>query len=148
MFLTTLQSLFDRELNKVRSEVEAYQQESNLWKVMPNVTNSAGNLCLHLVGNLNTFIGKAVGGTDYVRHRELEFSLKDVPRTELLRQLDETIQIVHQTLEGLDEQSLSEIHPIQNFENKVTTEFMLVHLVTHLAYHLGQINYHRRLMDV
>ena len=147
MLIETLQALFKRDLNKLRSEIELYKKEENIWKIEGNIANSAGNLCLHLVGNLNAFIGKELGRTDYVRNRELEFSLKNVPRKELLSKIDDTIQVVDQSLEGLDENTLANEFPVLVFDKKTSTEYMLLHLVTHLSYHLGQVNYHRRLIE-
>ncbi|WP_310586192.1 DinB family protein [Telluribacter humicola] len=139
--------LFTRDLNRLRTEVELYKEEENLWKVEGAIANSAGNLCLHLVGNLNTYIGKEIGKTGYVRHRELEFSLKDISREELLSQIDNTIEVVNKSLDSLDESNLANEYPILVFDKKTSTEYFLVHLATHLTYHLGQVNYHRRLLD-
>jgi uncharacterized damage-inducible protein DinB len=147
MVIKTLQSLFARDLNRLKKEIELYQDESNIWKVEKNIANSAGNLCLHLIGNLNTYIGKEIGKTDYVRNREQEFLLKNVPRIELLDKIDETIQVVNQSLGKLSENMLQDEYPILVFEEKTSTQYLLIHLATHLAYHLGQINYHRRLID-
>ena len=118
-----------------------------LVKTAKNIANSAGNLCLHLVGNLNTYIGATIGKTNYVRNREQEFSLKGIPKTELLRQIDDTIIVVNNSLDNLPQDDLTKEYPVLVFSEKTTTEYLLVHLTTHLAYHLGQINYHRRLLD-
>lgn len=147
MLIQTLKTLFDRDLNKLRSEIELYKNEQNLWLTENHIANSAGNLCLHLIGNLNTFIGKEIGKTGYVRNRELEFSLKNVPKTELLKKIDDTILVVSSSLDMLSEEDLAKEYPVAVFENAMSTEYFLVHLATHLAYHLGQINYHRRLLD-
>src|ERR1700754_5103632 len=101
MLIETLQSIFARDLNKLRTEIESYKDEGNIWKIDGNIANSAGNLCLHLVGNLNTYIGKEIGKTSYVRNRELEFSLKNVPRKELLEKIDDTIKVVNNSLDKL-----------------------------------------------
>ncbi|ARK11344.1 DinB family protein [Fibrella sp. ES10-3-2-2] len=146
MLLETLTSLFQRDLAKVSSELNQYSNEEQIWAVPPGITNSAGNLCLHLIGNLNTYIGGELGQSGYVRQRDLEFSLRDIPRAVLLAQLDETASLVSRTLLSLDEARLQEEYPLLVFENKTSTGFLLVHLATHLAYHLGQINYHRRLV--
>jgi uncharacterized damage-inducible protein DinB len=148
MITETLQSIFNRDLNKLKVEIEAYQNEKNLWLIDKAIANSTGNLCLHLIGNLNAFIGAVLGGTNYVRQRELEFSTKDVPREELLKMLDDTIAIVETSLSKLSAETLDNEYPMQVFGKPMTTEYFLIHLTTHLTYHLGQINYHRRLMDV
>lgn len=147
MLIETLRSLFARDLTKLRAEIELYQREENIWKTEGLIANSAGNLCLHLVGNLNTYIGKETGHTGYVRNRDLEFSLKDMPRKELLGKIDETIRVVETSLASITEADLAKEFPVLVFEEKTSTEYLLVHLATHLTYHLGQINYHRRLID-
>ncbi|MES2774007.1 MAG: DUF1572 family protein [Bacteroidota bacterium] len=147
MIIETLKGLFTRDLNRLKKEIELYNDESNLWKIENDIANSAGNLCLHLIGNLNTYIGKEIGKTGYIRNRPLEFSLKNIPRTNLLKQVDETIEVVINSLDQLDESCLENQYPVLIFEEPTTTEYLLIHLTTHLAYHLGQINYHRRLID-
>jgi uncharacterized damage-inducible protein DinB len=147
MLIETLQSLFTRDLSRLRIEIESYKREENIWKTEGSITNSAGNLCLHLVGNLNTYIGKEIGKTAYVRNRELEFSLKNIFRAELLDKIDDTIRVVDAALGNLDESDLALEYPVLVFEEKTSVGYLLVHLATHLTYHLGQINYHRRLID-
>lgn len=146
MLIETLKSLFNRDLNKLKEEIEAYQTESQLWVIDKNISNSAGNLCLHLIGNLNTYIGAELGKTGYIRDRPLEFSAKDISRDHLISKIDETIAVVNKTLDSLTETDLETIYPQNVLEKEMTTSFFLVHLSTHLAYHLGQINYHRRLI--
>ena len=148
MLTETLKSLFKRDLNKLRAEITAYKTESNIWIVDQTISNSAGNLCLHLIGNLNTYIGATLGGTDYIRNRELEFSLKNVPRTILIQKVEETLSVVDAALDLLTIEQIEKEYPLLVLEEKTSTEFFLVHLTTHLAYHLGQINYHRRLLDL
>lgn len=145
--IETLKTLFNRDLKKLKLEIESYQNESKIWCIDNNISNSAGNLCLHLIGNLNTYIGAQIGKTNYIRNRELEFSDKDVPRALLIAQIEATIQTVNDALALLTEEDLKKEFPILVFESKTSTEFLLIHLTTHLSYHLGQINYHRRLMD-
>ena len=147
MLVQTLSALFSRDLLKLKAEINAYQTASNLWKVEPGIGNSAGNLCLHLMGNLNHFIGATLGLTGYVRDRPKEFSDKDIPVKKLNLMIDETINMVHSVLSNFSSENLSKEFPLLVFEEKTSNEYMLVHLSTHLAYHLGQINYHRRLID-
>ena len=148
MLIETLKSLFDRDLNKLCTEIELYRNEENIWKIDKEISNSAGNLCLHLIGNINNFIGAQIGKTNYVRHRELEFSLKNIPTSELLENIKKTKTIVAASLDMLTPEDLEKEYPLVVFENKMTTEYFLIHLATHLTYHLGQINYHRRLLDL
>jgi len=147
MLTETLIKLFKRDLGKLKVEVDLYKNETDLWIVSKDISNSAGNLCLHLVGNLNHFIGAVLGDSGYVRQRELEFSIKDIPKSELIRQINDTILVVEKTLSNLTEDHLQKEYKRRVFEDTMTTEYFLVHLTTHLAYHLGQINYHRRLID-
>jgi len=147
MLTETLKLLFSRDLKKLKVEIESYKDELNLWVVEPDIANSAGNLCLHLIGNLNTYIGATLGGTNYVRNRPLEFSLKNIPQKELITKIDETIIIVEETLDKITQEAIEAEYPLVVLTEKTSTEFFLVHLTTHLSYHLGQINYHRRLLD-
>ncbi|MDD7887776.1 DinB family protein [Flavivirga sp. 57AJ16] len=147
MLTETLVEIFTRDLNKLKIEIEGYKNEENLWLVDKEITNSAGNLCLHIVGNLNHFIGAILGHSGYIRQRDLEFSLKNVSKTELLQQVDDTIDLVENVLEKLSAADLEKQYPLVLFKEPMSTEYFLVHLTTHLSYHLGQINYHKRLMD-
>ena len=148
MLIDTLIKIFNRDLNKLKAEIELYNNETNLWVVDQAISNCAGNLCLHIVGNLNTYIGATLGDSGYIRQRDLEFSLKNTPRTELLNQVDEVMIIVENTLAKLTPEDLEKEYKRKVFEDYMTTGYFLVHLTTHLAYHLGQINYHRRLLDL
>lgn len=145
--LTVLRTLFDRDLGRLRQELEAYRHLEAIWATAPGIANSAGNLCLHLVGNLNTYIGARLGGTAYVRHRELEFSRQDVPMSELVAGIEATRAVVDATLARLPAAQLAADYPALVWEHKTSTAYLLTHLATHLGYHLGQVNYHRRLLD-
>jgi uncharacterized damage-inducible protein DinB len=148
MITENLRSLYNRDLNKLKTEIESYQNETAIWKTDKNISNSAGNLCLHLVGNLNNYIGAELGKTGYIRNRELEFSLKDVPKAELIEKVTATIAMVNDVLSKLTAEDLEKEYPLVVFEDTMTTGYFLIHLLTHLDYHLGQINYHRRLLDI
>ena len=147
MLTDILKVLFNNHLNKLTIEIELYKNESTIWKTQKGIANSGGNLCLHLIGNLNTYIAAVLGKTNFSRNRALEFSLKDIPRALLLTKIEETRVAVEITLDSLSQQDLKMEFPLLVFEEKTTTEYMLIHLTTHLAYHLGQINYHRRLVE-
>ncbi|HMX38873.1 MAG TPA: DinB family protein [Saprospiraceae bacterium] len=147
MLKTALLEIFERDLRRVAEEIGLYRDEANLWVTQAHINNSAGTLCLHLIGNLQHFIGAVLGHTGYVRQRDLEFSLKDVPRAELLRGLEETAQAVSSALQHLPEHAFSDTYPVPKRDQIVQTDFMLLHLLGHLSYHLGQISYHRRLLD-
>ena len=147
MLIDTVKSSLTKDLKKLRDEIALYRDEQNIWKIEGAIANSAGNLCLHLLGNLNTYIGQQIGKTGYIRNRDLEFSLKDVPRQDLLSRIDDTTQVVNNSLDKLDETALEKEFPMLVFEEMTSTEYLLVHLCTHFTYHLGQVNYHRRLID-
>ena len=148
MLTETLKTLFNRDLNKLKSEIGSYKNDANLWIIDKSIANSAGNLCLHLIGNLNTYIGATLGGSNYIRNRELECSLKDIPKQDLVKMIETTLSLVSETLDKITDEQLNSEYPMLVFQEKTSTEFFLIHLTTHLAYHLGQINYHRRLLDV
>ena len=147
MMTDTLIELFERDLQKLKIEINLYKAEENLWIVKEGIANSAGNLCLHLIGNLSHFIGATLGNTGYIRHREDEFSLKNIPRQDLVTNIENCVLIVKTTLQKLTADDLEKEFPQKVFEKSINTEMMLMHLTTHLTYHLGQINYHRRLLD-
>lgn len=147
MLNDTLKKLYSRDLVKLKQELELYNNEDNIWNISKDILNSAGNLSLHLIGNLNTYIGAELGGTGYVRNRPEEFSLKNVPRQELISKIERTIEMIDAVLPSLTEDQLKSQYPQAVSVGKVSTEYFLVHLATHLSYHLGQVNYHRRLLD-
>lgn len=146
MFKPSLIEMFERDLLKVVSEVNAYKNEADIWLIRNEISNSAGNLCLHLIGNLNHFIGATLGNSGYIRTREVEFSAKNVARKEMINSLHETIHIVTKTVSNLNEADFEAEFPLDKHGRRVSTTYMLLHLLTHLNYHLGQINYHRRLI--
>ncbi|MEL7530467.1 MAG: DUF1572 family protein [Bacteroidota bacterium] len=145
--LHSLIGLYQRDLQRLKTEIEAYQSEEAMWRIADGIANSGGNLCLHLVGNLKTFIGLHLGEFAYVRDREFEFAGKDVARAKLLEEVDETIEIVSTTLTQLEGRDLTEDYPFEHWPGKPSIERGLIHLAMHLSYHLGQINYHRRMLD-
>jgi len=135
-----------RDLNKLKEELNLYPDNQSMWKVIPGTSNTGGNLSLHLAGNLRHFIGAVLGNTGYIRERDLEFSTKDVELKELISQIDITISEVNNALENLDPAVLSQEFPKEIGGMKRDTGFVLLHLMSHLSYHLGQINYHRRIV--
>lgn len=147
MIIETLIALFTRDLKRLHEEIDSYRSESNIWVTKERISNSAGNLCLHLIGNLNGHIGTVLGKTGYLRNREQEFSLTHVPKAELLKKIDETIVAVSSSLRKMDPEELDQPYPLKVLETRTSTAYLLIHLTTHLSYHLGQINYHRRLLD-
>ncbi|MBK8608861.1 MAG: DUF1572 family protein [Chitinophagaceae bacterium] len=144
MIIENLNKIFERDLQKLKVEINAFKDEYDIWKIQGDIANSGGNLCLHLVGNLNHFIGATLGNTGYVRHRDDEFSLKNVLRQDLVTNIDNCILIVTETLGKLRDDDLQKDFPLEKHGETVSTLGMLLHLYGHLTYHLGQINYLRR----
>lgn len=143
--LSQITQLFIRDLERLKDELNAYENEADIWKLSGEISNTAGNLTLHLVGNLNHFIGARIGNTGYVRQRESEFS-EQLSREDLLQQITETQQMVKVALGGLTEDDLKEPHPIEFIKTELDLGSWLMYLSSHFNYHLGQINYHRRLI--
>ena len=147
MLKDALIEIFERDLLKLKEEISLYKEENSLWITEKNISNSSGNLALHLIGNLNHFIGATLGNTGYIREREKEFSDKYIPRTKILHAIDDTIKVVNNTISNLSKEDFEMDFPLEKHGKMVRTDYMLLHLIWHLSYHLGQINYHRRLVD-
>ncbi len=145
MLVQNLSNFFERDLNKLVEEIHQYKDEYDIWKTTPGINNSGGNLCLHLIGNLNHFIGAVLGNTGYIRHRDDEFSLKNVLRDDLILNIKNCILIIKSTFDKLSDADLEKNFPLEKHGEVVSIQHMLLHLFGHLNYHLGQINYHRRM---
>lgn len=144
MLPAAFQTLLLRELRAVRRELEAYPDDASVWRTIPGLPNTGGTLALHLAGNLQHFFGAILGRDGYKRDRDSEFSRRDVPRQELLAAIDAAIASVDRTLQSLTDDALAVTYPEPIANRKVSTGVFLVHLTSHLAYHLGQMDYHRR----
>ena len=135
-------------LNNLKTELSAYKDESNIWKVSGSISNSAGNLTLHLLGNLNHFFGATLGHTGYVRDRDSEFSAKGIARPILLEEIDKAIAMMAFVHNKLDNEALEQTFPLHKHDKEESIAHFMIHLFGHFTYHLGQINYHRRLLDL
>ena len=144
--IIALSGIFDTGIEKVIAELNGYDNESNIWLCTDGISNSSGTLALHIAGNLQHYIGTVLGNTGYERKRDMEFSKRDVPRKELIAELKTTKSAVINTLRNISEQQIDSDYPLLFPDKVVSTHFMLIHLAAHLNYHLGQINYHRRLL--
>ena len=142
----SISKLFIRDLDRLKGEIEKYGNEEDLWKIDGDILNSAGNLCLHICGNLQHFVGAVMGNTGYERDRSYEFNARNIPREQLLEQVDKTKSVVIEVVEGLSEEQLATTFPINIWNYEMTTEYFLIHLYGHVSWHLGHINYHRRLL--
>lgn len=146
MLKETFIHLYERDLQKVIGEINLYKSDEDLWKLREGISNSGGNLALHLIGNINHYFGANLGKTGYIRERDLEFSDKDVSREIIIEKLERTITVLKETLESLSDEDFQNIYP-ENLGGSTQATFgVVIHLLSHLNYHLGQINYHRRLL--
>ena len=147
MINETFLQLYAQNLDKLKSEMMQYQAEENIWLVPHGITNSAGNLCLHLTGNLNAYIGVGLAKSNYERDREREFAAKDVPRTNLVNDIELTKNVVLSGIRRIEDSMLTKLFPIVIWDKPKTVRFTLTRLLAHFDYHLGQINYHRRMVE-
>lgn len=145
--MQSIVKLFNRDLSRLRKEISAFSIEKNIWKKYPGIENSAGNLCLHLLGNLNHFVGAIIGKSGYVRNRQAEFDDKNVAKLELIQRIDDVQKMVRDVLTSSDENKMKEVFPQTIFDENMSHQDFLIHLLTHLNYHLGQINYLRRFLE-
>jgi hypothetical protein len=144
--VVALAAILDRDLATLRREVEAYPDERDLWREIPGVANVGGTLVLHLTGNLQHYFGARLAGTGYVRDRPAEFARRNVPRSELLREVDAARAAVKTASTAVDAAQLAADFPETVGGSRVRTADYLVHLAVHFAYHLGQLDYHRRVV--
>jgi len=146
MLLAAVAAILERDLQALAREVMAYPDDRSLWEAPPGVANSGGTLALHLAGNVRHFLGARLGGTEFVRDRGAEFAARHVPRATILGQIDEARAAVRAAAARTPEERLGEEYPDVVGGVRVATGEYLVHLVSHFAYHLGQIDYHRRMV--
>ena len=137
-----------RDLDTLEREIIQYPTIESIWTVRGDIKNTAGNLCLHLCGNLQHFIGAILGQSGYIRDREKEFALKNISAKELVSEVIRTKESIKAALQKLEPAVLDKEYPIAVFNCPMTTQYFLIHLSAHLGYHLGQINYHRRLVGI
>jgi len=147
-FIDSIVQMFERDLGKLTAELGKYQREENIWVTRGDIPNSAGNLCMHLCGNLQHYIGHGIGHSSYVRDRDREFAVKGLSKAELLKEVETTRRAVLDALQKMDPALLTVEYPLPVFDYAMTHVHFITHLLAHFSYHLGQINYHRRLIDV
>jgi hypothetical protein len=144
-FLPDLIKIFQTQLGQLEKEISLYD-EGLLWAIKPGIINPGGNLALHLVGNLNHYVGANLGKTGYVRNRENEFAAKNISSAELLNMIRETSKMIAKVLNNFPETDLEQEYPIIVLDKPTSVQYFLLHLSAHLSYHLGQINYIRRIL--
>ena len=141
-----LRTVMVRELRSLAREIAAYPSDRQLWSPVPGITNPGGTLALHLAGNIQHFIGALLGGSDYKRDRDAEFGRRDLTRAQVVDQVERAIVVAEEVLPTLDAATLAAEYPAELAGRRFTTSRFLAHLATHLAYHLGQVDYHRRIV--
>ncbi|MEP7324325.1 MAG: DinB family protein [Gemmatimonadota bacterium] len=142
--IEAIRAVLIRELEAFAREIELYPDDHSLWQTVPGVPNSGGNLGLHVAGNLLHFVGAVLGGTGYTRNRDLEFARRDGTRAEVVAELTQARDVVIAVLGRFPEETLNQAYPEAKANQRLSTGLMLQHLVTHLAFHLGQTGYLRR----
>jgi len=145
-FLENISKIILRDLDTLEKEITLYPSTASIWLTKGEIKNPAGNLVLHLCGNLQHYIGAVLGKTGYVRDRPKEFSLKGLSAKDLVAEIIKTKEVIKGTFPNIDPAALGKEYPEKVFADPMTTEYFLIHLSAHLGYHLGQVNYHRRLV--
>jgi uncharacterized damage-inducible protein DinB len=141
-----LRVILIRDLRATEKQIAAYPDDASLWKVAPGISNSGGTLALHMAGNLRHFIGTVLAGGTYVRNRDTEFSATGMTRAEVIAQIREAIKELDEALPKIEPAQLARTYPVPVRDRRLRTADFLVHLAVHLTYHLGQLDYHRRLL--
>jgi len=144
---TELASLFSRDLNRLRKQIDSFPNDEALWQTLPGVINPAGNLALHIEGNLREYVGRQLGQVPYSRTRDLEFSLKGLSRDEVGSRLEELSQTIPSIIERLSQDQMEREYPQVVLDAAMTTQQFLFHLYGHLNWHLGQMDYLRRVLE-
>ena len=104
------------------------------------------SLVLHLCGNLQHFVGARLGGSGYVRDREREFAARGLSRAELVAEIGRAREAVLLGLKDLPAASLEEPCLFVPNGMRIPTGLFLLHLATHLSFHIGQAGYLRRVV--
>src|SRR6185295_2819888 len=138
---------YEAALLQLKNEINSYTHKENVWRIENQIANSGGTLAWHLIGNLNHFIGAALGNTGYVRQRDKEFSDRNIPTSKLMKEVYELTYRVKNIVANLTDEQLYADFPLKDGKSGKITVERLVYLLAHLQYHVGQINYHRRLLD-
>jgi len=143
---TELAELYKRDLTRLVQQLSAFPNEETLWQIVPPITNSAGNLALHLEGNLREYIGRQLGNAPYSRQRDLEFATKVLPKQDLISRLQAVLELIPGIVSGLSGQALEATYPEEVYSPSLSTGQFVLSLYGHVNYHLGQIDYLRRML--
>jgi uncharacterized damage-inducible protein DinB len=141
-----LAALYRRDLAKFAKQIESFPTDELLWQTLPGVINPAGNLALHIEGNLSEFVGRQLGGLPYQRNRDLEFSSKQGTRADLSARLAKLSESIAAVIEALNADQLEKEYPQVVLDRPMSTGEFLIHLYGHLNWHLGQVDYLRRMI--
>ena len=135
-----------RDIDTLVAQVRAYPSDDALWAPVDGIANPGGALIHHVCGNLRHFIGARIGTSGFVRDRDAEFADRGIPQDALEAMAVATRADVEAGLDHLRDDQLDEtfVEPVGGAT--FTTGQFLVHATAHLAYHLGQIDYHRRVV--
>jgi hypothetical protein len=147
MLNSVLANFYERDIRKLIEEINLFRNETDLWRTQGSVKNPGGNLVLHIIGGLNHFIGATLAHTGYVRDREQEFTSKGVERKYLVAQLEELIPMINETVNAVTQELMEAEYPLFFDHPKTSTSYVLLQLSLHLNYHLGQVNYLRRIFE-
>jgi uncharacterized damage-inducible protein DinB len=145
-FVKDLASLFARDLTKMVEQIRAFPSDEAFWETPRGITNSAGTLALHIDGNLREYVARQLGGVSYTRDRPSEFSVREVPRDEIIVRISKLSETIPSIIEGLTEQQLDDVYPDVVFDAPMQTRWFLLHLYGHLNWHRGQMDYVRRIV--
>lgn len=145
--MNTYKALYINFLDSLKGEISSYKNEKNIWKLSGEINNTPGNLCIHICGNLDHFFGAMIGNTGYIRNRDYEFSAKEISIEDLIKGIEKTKAMLEKIFDGLVIEDVNRIYPDNKFGENVTYGFVFSRLISHMAYHIGQINYHRRMIE-
>ena len=146
MSISNIKSIILRDLDALSTAIGQYPHSQMLWEVLPGTSNSAGNLALHLIGNLRHFVGAIIGKTGYIRNREDEFNLKNLDKETIQNLINTCKSEVETAFDKMDPADLDKEFAVEVSSKKSQTGYVMLHLISHFNYHLGQINYHRRVL--
>lgn len=135
-----------RDLDSFIDEIENFPDDNTVWQTVPGISNSAGNLALHICGNLKHYLGNVLGTINYTRNRDKEFSTKSGSRAGLIDEINVTIDVVKKVLSTVSEDKINSMFPEYVGGVELPTIRFLIHLSGHLAFHLGQAGYLRRMI--
>ena len=147
MLNETLSDFYERDISKLIEEINLFKNDENIWKTTGSIKNSCGNLVLHIIGGMNYLIGATLANTGYIRNRDEEFTKKEIPKSELVAKLKDLSQMIKRTLGKFDDVRLEAPYPIFFDKPGASTGYVLTQLSLHLNYHLGQVNYLRRMLE-